>query len=610
MAMRIEDYGLIGDTLTAALVARDGSIDWLCLPRLDSPALFAALLGDSQNGRWIIAPVGQVRRSVRRYRPDTLILETEIETDTGRALLIDFMPPPADPSPAKLSGENHPGENHLGADHRRADLVRLVVGLAGTVDFETRITLRFDYGRVVPWVRRLNHHGFTAVAGPDAVVLWSSVALHGRNFETEGRFTVAAGETMPFSLTWHPSHLTAPPPADPAALLGETEAWWRKWCAQATIGGPYRDIVMRSLITLKALTYSPTGGIAAAATSSLPEAIGGVRNWDYRYCWLRDATLTLWALIRSGFHDEGRAWRSWLLRSAAGQPQQLQIMYGLAGERRLTELELPWLSGYEDSKPVRIGNGAYEQVQLDVYGEVISALHLGHEIEGHRRDDTWRLQKVLLKFVERIWRSPDAGMWEIRGPLRHFTYSKVMCWVGFDRAIDAVERFGFSGPVDHWRKIRAEIRDDILARGWSETRQSFVQSYESDALDASLLLLPMTGFLPADDPRVVSTIAAIQRELTAGGLIMRYATETGVDGLPPGEGVFLACSFWLVEDLAAIGRRDEAVDLFDKLVALANDLGLLAEEYSPQAKRQVGNFPQAFSHVALINAALSLGELG
>jgi GH15 family glucan-1,4-alpha-glucosidase len=588
MTLPIEAYGIIGDTFTVALVGRDGSIDWLCLPRFDSPACFASLLGGPENGRWVIAPLGTVRRSSRRYRPDTLVLETEIETDTGRAVLVDFMPPPT--------------------DHVRADLVRLVIGLEGSVEFETEITLRFDYGRTVPWVRRLDHTGISAVAGPDAVILSSPTALTGRNFRTEGRFAVRAGETAPFTLTWYPSHLPPPPAPDPLPMLEETEAWWRSWCSQATIAGPYRDVVMRSLITLKALTYSPTGGIVAAATTSLPEAIGGVRNWDYRYCWLRDATLTLWALIRSGFQDEAEAWHAWLLRSAAGKPQQLQIVYGLAGERRLTELEIPWLPGYEGSKPVRIGNGAESQLQLDVYGEVIAALHLGRSAASDRTDDTWKLQKVLLGFVEKIWRTPDAGMWEIRGEPQHFTHSKLMCWVAFDRAIDAVERHGFHGPVEHWRQVRTEIREDILAHGWSERRQSFVQTYDGDALDASLLLLPMTTVLPVDDPRVASTVAAIRRELMVDGMVMRYVTETGVDGLPPGEGAFVACSFWLAEDLALIGRRDEARALFERLLGLTNDLGLLAEEYCPREHRQLGNFPQAFSHVPLINAALTLSE--
>jgi GH15 family glucan-1,4-alpha-glucosidase len=584
----IEDYAVIGNTYTAALVGRNGSIDWLCLPRFDSAACFANLLGTKENGRWSLAPADAVISSTRRYRRHTLVLETTFETAEGKATVIDFMPPP------DIEG--------------RSDIVRLVVGLSGQVTFTTEISLRFDYGRVVPWVRGQDD-GINAVAGPDGIQLRTSVKLQGRNFHTVGHFGVAEGETAWFTLTWHPSHLPCPRPADPMKQLSATETWWRGWVGQGDVVGPWRDDVIHSLITLKALTFSPTGGIVAAVTTSLPEQIGGTRNWDYRFCWLRDATFALDALMSSGFKDEARAWRQWLLRSVAGQPAQLQIMYGLGGEQRLTELELPWLDGYAGSKPVRIGNQAHNQFQLDVFGEVMGALQLARVLGIEEDDDAWRVQCVVLRFIEKVWREPDDGIWEIRGERRHFVYSKVMAWVAFDRAIDAVERFGFRGPVDHWREIRAVIHDTVCREGFSSSRNAFVQHFDCDDLDASALLIPTLGFLPADDPRIIGTVEAIQRDLVVDGLVRRYHTRRSLDGLPPGEGTFIACSFWLADALALLGRREEAVELFERLLRLRNDVGLMAEEFDVETGRQLGNFPQAFSHVALINTArrLSVG---
>jgi GH15 family glucan-1,4-alpha-glucosidase len=583
--MRIEDYALIGDCQTAALVGRNGSIDWLCWPRFDSPACFAALLGESGHGHWRISPKEPVRTLRRAYRRDTLILETELETEEGAATLIDFMP----------------------VRHGQSNLVRMVIGRRGRIAMEMELVLRFDYGASVPWVTRIpGGKGVRAIAGPELVVLCSPVELEGRDLTTVASFEVRAGETLPFVLTYAPSHLGAPTKIDAAAALRQTERFWRQWAQRCELGGGWTEPVRRSLITLKALTYAPTGGIVAAPTTSLPEKIGGMRNWDYRYCWLRDATLTLLALMDAGYYEEAGAWREWLVRAVAGSPEQIQIMYGIGGERRLTEWQVDGLPGYEGSAPVRVGNAAAAQLQLDVFGEVMDALYQGCKGGLSRYDIAWDLQRALLEHLERVWMEPDAGMWEVRGPPRHFAYSKIMCWVAFDRAVKMVESMGLPGPVERWRTLRERIRGDIYEHGVSRKRGCFVQSYGSEALDASLLLIPVTGFLPATDPRMITTVEAIQRELTVDGLVQRYRTQESVDGLPPGEGVFLACSFWLVDNLRMQGRRREARALFDRLVGLANDVGLLAEEYDPSSGRLLGNFPQAFSHVALVNSALNL----
>jgi len=582
---RIEDYALIGDCESAALVGRDGSIDWLCWPRFDSAACFAALLGDAQHGRWKIGC--DARTTKRRYRPDTLILETEFETDTGAVTLVDFMP---------IRGT-------------QSDLVRTLVGRRGRVAMEMELILRFDYGASVPWVTRFaDGNGIRAISGPDKVVLCAPVPLENRDMRTRARFEVEAGQTLSFVLTYGPSHLEIPPPVDPSRALGETERYWRDWTGRCTATGPWAGDVRRSLITLKALTYAPTGGMVAAPTTSLPERLGGVRNWDYRYCWLRDATLTLLAFLDAGFHEEARSWREWLVRAVAGSPDQMQIMYGIAGERRLPEWEIGWLRGYERSAPVRVGNAAASQLQLDVYGELIDALYQACKSGLARDDVAWGLQLALLEHLERAWVEPDAGIWEVRGPPRHFTYSKVMAWVAFDRAVKMVEGLGLPGPVERWRELRDRIHRDVCERGYSERRGAFVQSYGFEELDAALLLIPITGFLPATDPRVLGTVDAIQRELTVDGLVQRYLTHEGLDGLPHGEGVFLACSFWLADNLCLQGRHDEARELFERLLGLANDVGLLAEEYDPVARRFLGNFPQAFSHIALVNTALNLGQ--
>ena len=583
--MRIEDYALIGDTYTAALVGRDGSIDWLCLPHFDSGACFAALLGTPDNGRWRIAPADPNVRITRRYRPDTLVLETDFETDRGAVRLIDFMTP----------------------RQEEPDLIRIVEGVRGVVDMEMEFIVRFDYGWVVPWVRRIDDH-LRAIAGPDALSLWSGAPVYGKDLTTRSEFTVRAGERVPFLMMWHPSHHPAPAPPDVEAALVETTRWWQEWAARCTYGGPWRDQVLRSFLTLKALTYAPTGGIVAAPTTSLPEKIGGVRNWDYRYCWLRDATFTLYALMTGGYTDEAIAWRNWLLRAAAGDPSRLHIMYGMRGERRLPEMELPWLSGYEHSAPVRIGNQAANQLQLDVYGEVMDALHMGRGAGIPPDSDAWALQKALMTHLEKVWREPDEGIWEVRGPRRHFTHSKVMAWVAFDRAIKAVERFGLEGPADRWRSVRDEIHREVLRDGFDQRRNSFTQSYGSPGLDASLLMIPLVGFLPADDPRVLGTVRAIEEDLLWNGFVLRYETTPDVDGLPGGEGAFVACTFWLADNYELQGRHDEAASLFERLLAICNDLGLLAEEYDPLAGRQLGNFPQAFSHVMLINTARNLSR--
>jgi GH15 family glucan-1,4-alpha-glucosidase len=579
MTLPLEDYALIGDTQTAALVGRDGSIDWLCLPRFDSGACFAALLGTERHGLWRIAPAGPVERVERRYRPDTLVLETDFHTATGAVRVVDCMPP---------RGE-------------APDVVRVVEGLRGTVEMHMRLVLRFDYGSIVPWVKR--HGGvLVAVAGPDAVYLDTSVPTRGENMTTRADFTVAEGATESFVLTWHESHLPRPPAVDAAAAVADTDAWWRAWSERSRGSA----LVHRSLITLKALTYAPTGGIVAAPTTSLPEQLGGVRNWDYRFCWLRDAALTLLALLRWGYTDEAHSWRDWLLRAIAGRPRDLQIMYGCAGERRLTEREVDWLPGYEGAAPVRIGNAASEQFQLDVYGEVMDALTKAREAGLEADSHAWAIQRVLLAELQSAWREPDEGIWEVRGPRRHFVHSKVMAWVAFDRAVQSVERHGVDGPVDVWRDARDAVHAEVCERGYDAERNTFTQSYGSRALDAALLLIPAVGFLPASDARVVGTVEAVQRELMRDGFVLRYPTEEADDGLPPGEGAFLPCSFWMVDALAMIGRRDEAEALFARLVDLANDVGLLSEEYDPRARRLVGNFPQAFTHLGLVNSVLAL----
>jgi GH15 family glucan-1,4-alpha-glucosidase len=584
----IEDYGLIGDLETAALVDHRGSIDWLCVPRFDSGAIFAALLGGPENGRWAIQPEGDFEPTGRRYRGDTLVLETELETPSGVVRLIDFMPPRG----------------------LRPEVVRIVEGVRGRVPMEMELVLRFDYGSIVPWVRTVEGT-LVAIAGPDAVLLRTPVEHEGRNLSTHASFAVAEGERVPFVLRWTPSHEPLPSRLDPERMLADTIAFWEEWAAPCTRAGAWHDAVVRSLVTLKALTYAPTGGIIAAPTTSLPEAIGGVRNWDYRYCWLRDATLTLLALIRAGYVDEARAWRDWLLRAIAGSPDDVQIMYGVAGERRLTEMELPWLAGYEGSQPVRIGNDASNQLQLDVYGEVVEALYRARSRGLEASDDAWRLTLKIFDWLESGWRHEDEGIWEVRGPRRHFTHSKVMAWVAFDRAVKTVERFGREGPVDRWRAVREEIKTEVLREAYNVELDSFVQYYGADRLDASLLLVPLVGFLPATDERVVGTVRAIERNLLRDGFVERYRADVenvGVDGLPPGEGVFLPCSFWLVAVLAQQGRRDDALALFERLLALRNDLGLISEEYDPESGRLVGNFPQAFTHLALVETAFTLSK--
>ncbi|MFI1735177.1 glycoside hydrolase family 15 protein [Streptomyces acidicola] len=586
MPGRIEDYALVGDLLTAALVGRDGSLDWLCLPRFDSSACFAALLGDPDNGRWLIAPAepdGPYAR--RRYRGDTLILNTEWETATGQVLVTDFMP------------------RREGAPC----VVRIVEGLSGSVDMHMDLRLRFDYGRVLPWMRR-EGGALTGIAGPESVWLHTPVRLTAHGKAHTARFRVSAGEQIPFVLTWHPSHLPAPDPVDAFAALRATETYWQEWLRPLTYHGPYRDAVARSLITLKALTYEPTGGIVAAPTTSLPEGIGGSRNWDYRYCWLRDGGLTLEALLRSGFTAEAEAWRGWLERAVAGRPQDIQIMYGIAGERRLNEWEADWLPGYEGSRPVRIGNAAADQRQLDVQGEVMETVYLTVRSGLRPRQHMVSLQRLLLDDLERAWTAPDQGLWETRSPPRHHVHSKVMCWVAFDRAVRLAEEFGRSGPVDRWRQVRDRIRQEVCEQGFDPVRSTFTGAYGTPELDAALLLIPQTGFLPPDDPRVLGTIEAVRRELDADGLVLRYLADSGPspDGLTGPEGVFLACSFWLADALLLIGREDEARELFERLLSLRNDVGLLAEEYDPVTRRQLGNFPQAFTHVPLIRVAYEL----
>jgi GH15 family glucan-1,4-alpha-glucosidase len=578
----IEDYALLGDLQTAALVGRDGSVDWLCLPRFDSPACFAALLDGPDAGHWLLAPAGGGPATRRRYRDDTLVLETEWDTPDGSVRVVDCMPPRGD----------------------AADVVRVVEGLSGSVRMRMRLTLRFDYGRIVPWVRRRGRD-LGAVAGPDAVWLSTDVPLRGEDLSTVAEFTVTAGQRVPFVLTYQPSHLPRPTPVDAVTAVAATERFWRSWIRRCTYRGRWADAVRRSLITLKALTYAPTGGILAAATTSLPEQLGGPRNWDYRFCWLRDATFTLQALLGTGFVAEARAWREWLLRAVAGDPADLQIMYALDGTRRIPEYTLDWLAGHEGSRPVRVGNAAAEQVQLDVWGEVLDGLHLSREAGIAATEAGWDLQRALLDFLEGNWRQPDNSLWEVRGPRRPFVHSKVMAWAGFDRAVAAVERHGLDGPVDRWRALRDEIHAEVCAKGFDPTRNTFTQFYGSTGLDAATLLIPRVGFLPWGDPRVVGTVEAVRRELCSDGFVLRYHPQhdDNVDGLPGTEGAFLACSFWLVDALHAIGRVDEAERMFERLLALRNDVGLLSEEYDPVAGRQLGNTPQAFSLVGLVNSA-------
>jgi GH15 family glucan-1,4-alpha-glucosidase len=579
----IEDYALLGDLQTAALIGRDGGIDWLCLPNFDSPACFAALLGGEAAGSWRLSPPAGGAATRRRYRGDTLILETEWDTPDGTVRLIDFMPP--------RGGQ--------------ADVVRIVEGVSGSVPMCMTMRLRFDYGHIVPWVRR-DGECLAAVAGPDAVWLHTPAPIHGEDLATIAEFEVSAGQRVPFVLTYAPSHLSRPEPAEPERALAETERFWSAWIGRCSYDGRWAADVRRSLVILKALTYAPTGGIVAAATTSLPEHIGGSRNWDYRYCWLRDATFTLQALLGTGYVDEATAWREWLVRAVAGDPAQLKIMYGLDGSRRLPEEELPWLSGYENSQPVRIGNAAAEQFQLDVWGEVLDGLHLGREA-GLAVDHTaWDLQRALLDYLEGHWRDPDNSLWEVRGPRRHFVHSKVMAWAGVDRAVHSVNSHGLPGPVQQWRALRSKIHADVCANGFDAQRNTFTQYYGSQSLDAALLLIPRVGFLPWRDPRVIGTVEAVQRELDHDGLLLRYQTEHGVDGLPGTEGAFLACTFWLADALHGIGRTAEAVALFERLLALRNDVGMLSEEYDHVSGRQLGNTPQAFSLVGLINTAREL----
>jgi GH15 family glucan-1,4-alpha-glucosidase len=582
---KIEDYALLGDLHTAALVSTAGSIDWLCLPRFDSPAAFAALLDSDQAGHWALAPAGANKCTTRRYAGKTLVLETEWVTGDGAVRVIDFMPPRGPHTP---------------------HLVRIAVGLSGAVAMRSALRLRFDYGRVVPWVR---HHGTRAdaIAGPDRVRLMSAVPMHGDNTETLADFTVREGDRVWFVMSWAPSHEPEMPYVDPEQALATTEAFWTEWSAHAAYQpGPYSDAVDRSLITLKALTYEPTGGIVAAATTSLPEEIGGVRNWDYRYCWLRDATYTLQALLAAGFRREAGAWRDWLLRSIAGQPDTLQILYSLDGARRLPEADLPWLSGYEDSRPVRTGNAASEQLQLDVWGETLDALFLARQAGLPADRDAWALQVALMDHLESAWREPDNGLWEVRGDRQHFTHSKVMAWVAADRMARSVRTQGLPGPAPRWEQLRDEIHHDVVTSAFDAERNTFTQAYGSAALDASLLLIPRLGFLPPTDPRVLGTIAAVRRELSDGGLIRRYQTTETDDGVKGSEGLFLPCSCWLVDALYASGQRGDAIELFERLLVLRNDVGLLSEEWDPAAQRQLGNTPQAFSHFGLVISALQL----
>ncbi|MGA8320111.1 MAG: glycoside hydrolase family 15 protein [Xanthobacteraceae bacterium] len=586
MALRIEDYAVIGDCRTAALVGRDGSIDWLCWPRFDSPACFAALLGKTDNGRWLIAPKHAAAKATRRYRPGTLILETEFETDTGSAVIVDFMPP-----------------------SDGANLIRIVTGLSGYVDFCFEFVARFDYGATVPWVSRVEDGTIDAIAGPERLVLRASVPLCGEDFRTVAGFTVQGGQSVPFVLSYGASFQKSPPAVDPYGALEQTETSWRKWSDRCPDVGPWTESVKQSLITLKALTYQPTGGIVAAVTTSLPECPGGVRNWDYRYCWLRDATFTLLALMNLGYYEEARAWRDWLIRAVAGSPQQVQIMYGVGGERWLSELVVPWLPGYENSSPVRIGNAAFQQLQLDVFGEIADAMFQTLKAGMEPSERGRSVRPVVLEYLATAWRQPDEGIWEVRGGRQHFVHSKIMAWVAFDRAAKESETQIFGDSPNRWRDIADEIHAEICDRGFDPDLNSFVQAYGSKRLDANLLSIPLVGFLPAADLRVRGTLRAIENRLLINGeFVLRYEPDNLADGLPAGEGAFLACSFWLVDNYVLQGRHAEARVLFERLLARCNDVGLLAEEIDPVTGRMLGNFPQAFSHVGLINSALNLSR--
>jgi GH15 family glucan-1,4-alpha-glucosidase len=586
MPSAIQDYAFLSDLQSAALVGRDGSIDWLTFPRFDSAACFAALLGTPQHGRWLLAPAGTPRRVERKYREGTLILETVYTTDDGEVAVIDCMPPRDD----------------------QLDIVRLVEGRRGRVPMQMQLVVRFDYGFIIPWVRRIDGD-WSAVGGPDGLRLRTPVHVHGKDLTTVADFTVASGDTVPFQLTWHPSNEECKPAGDPVAMVQDAEDWWRSWCDSGEcVQGQWREATRASVVVLKGLTYLPTGAVVAAASTSLPESLGGVRNWDYRYGWLRDATFSLLALISAGYEAEALAWRDWLLRAAAGAPSQLQIMYGIAGERRLPELELDWLPGYADSKPVRIGNDASKQFQLDVYGEVMDALYHASGVLSEGVDE-WNFQRALMGFLEGNWKEPDEGIWEVRGPRRHFTHSKVMAWVAADRAVRSVEELGRDGPAHQWRELRADIEKWILTNCLDD-RNVFVQYPGTTDLDASLLMLPLVGFLPADDERIVATVDAIERELSVDGFILRYQPNKELDGLPHGEGAFLLCSFWMAQARALMGRTEDATKRFEQLLALRNDVGLLSEEYDPHTKQLLGNIPQAFSHTALVNTAMLLSGNG
>ncbi len=584
MALPIEAYGLIGDCKTAALAGRDGSIDWLCWPRFDSAACLAALLGTAENGRWLIAPKSPALGVNRCYRPGTLVLETEFQTAGGRAAIVDFMPPGG-----------------------RADLVRIVIGRSGRVEFHTELVMRFNYGATVPWINELDDGAINAVAGPERVVLRTPVSLHGEDLKTVGEFTVEADQSVPFVLSYAASFQGPPPAMDPFKALDDTEAFWRAWSNRCPDTGPWTEAVKRSLITLKALTYAPTGGIVAAVTTSLPEHLGGVRNWDYRYCWLRDATFTLLALMDLGYHDEARAWRDWVLRAVAGSPDQIQIMYGVGGERWLPELIIPWLSGYENSSPVRIGNAAYQQLQIDVLGEIADTAAQARKAGMDMTERGRAMRPFILKYLEEAWRLPDEGIWEVRGGRQHFVHSKVMAWVAFDRTAYEVAAEGSVEEARRWRALADEVHAEVCERGFDRDLNCFVQAYGSKRLDASLLLIPLVGFLPPSDPRVQGTLEAIESRLLIGGeFVLRYETEKPADGLPPGEGAFLACSFWLVDNYILQGCHAKARKLFERLLSRCNEVGLLAEEFDPVTGRMLGNFPQAYSHVGIINCALNL----
>jgi len=583
---RIEDYGLIGDCETAALVGRDGSIDWLCWPAFDSEACFAAILGDRRHGRWLIAPAEKAIQSSRRYWDNTLILETRFATEGGEVAIVDFMPP----------------------REKASDVVRLVRGVKGRVTMRMELIIRFATGSEIPWVKRAEDGALLAICGPDMTVLRTPVTLRGEDMTTVSEFEVAEGETIPFVLTYGPSHLQLPDPIDPAQALQDTEDFWLDWCSRCTYAGDYRDLVMRSLITLKALTYGPTGGIVAAPTTSLPETLGGGKNWDYRYCWLRDATFTLLALMNSGYTEEARDWHSWLLRAAAGAPVNMQIMYGIDGRRRLLEWEADWLPGYEGAQPVRIGNAAHAQLQLDVFGELMDAFHQSRVAKLELEDESWDLECIVLDHLAEVWDQPDHGIWERRGDPRHYVFSKVMTWVAFDRGIKGAEQFGLKAPIDRWRKLRDTIHRDVCENGFNSGLNSFVESYGADWFDASLLLLPAVGFLPPSDARIRGTVAAIERYMLRDGFVLRHDPRELALHQQPDEGAFLACSLWLADAYVLCGEIEKAQALFDRVVGIANDLGLLAEEFDPRARRQTGNFPQALTHIALINTAHNLSE--